>query len=352
MRYDCRGCRRSHWVGRSCGNRHCPNCQADKTQVWLAKRTAQLLPVPYFLVTFTVPEALRRTVRANQRVCYQALFDGGSQTIRELASGPRFIGTDRLGFFGALHTWGRDPMVYHPHVHFVVPGGGVSQDGSTWQAGPNNFLLPEKAASIICRAKFRDALREAGLLEGVDPEVWKQTWVVDVEAVGDGRATLKYLAPYVYRAAISNNRIEAVDESHVKYRVTPTGSRESYSRCVKGNEFLRGFLQHTLPRKFQRLRYYGFASPNSSLSLGWVRMLVWFYLGWCYVLAKRIEPELIPKPPVRCHHCGGVIRYETWLARRGHCAAANSASSVSCRLGAATHWSIIHTFTSSLLAAE
>jgi len=158
------------FLGHSSGNRHCPNCQSDKTQVWLAKRTAQLLPVPYFLVTFTVPRALRKIVRANQRDCYQALFDAGSQTLRELASGPRFIGTDRLGFFGELHTWGRDFTVYQSHVHFVVPGGGVSQDGSRWQAGPANFLLPEKAASTVCRAKFRDAIRAAGLFEETDPE--------------------------------------------------------------------------------------------------------------------------------------------------------------------------------------
>ena len=177
---------------RSCGNCHCPNCQSDKTQFWLAKRTSQLLPVPYFLVAFTVPQALREIVRANQQACYQGIFDAGSETIRELASGPRCIGTDRLGFFGALHTWGRDATVYHPHVHFVVTGGGVRQDGSQWQAGPANFLLPEKAASIVYRAKFREAMREAGLLNAIDPDVWKQNWVVNVEAVGDGRATLKY----------------------------------------------------------------------------------------------------------------------------------------------------------------
>lgn len=308
LRYDCGTCRRTHWVGRSCGNRHCPNCQSDKTHIWLAKRTAQLLPVPYFLVTFTVPEALRKIVRANGRVCYQAIFDTGSQTIRELAAGPRFVGTDRLGFFGALHTWGRDPMVYHPHVHFVVPGGGVSQDGSRWQAAPANFLLPEKAASIVYRAKFRDAMREADLFDEIDAKVWKQKWVVDVEAVGDGRATLKYLAPYVYRAAISNNRIEAVDESSVTYRVTPSDSRPSYTRPVSGREFVRSFLQHTLPRHFQRLRYYGFASPNSKLQFAWVRMLVWFYLGWCYWLARQAEPEPIVKPPVRCAECGGEMR--------------------------------------------
>ena len=104
--YQCDRCPNQHWVGRSCGNRHCPNCQNDKTQVWLAKRMAQLLPVQYFLVTFTVPQSLRMILRANQRACYKALFDCGSQTIVELASGKRFIGSDRLGFFGALHTWG------------------------------------------------------------------------------------------------------------------------------------------------------------------------------------------------------------------------------------------------------
>jgi hypothetical protein len=308
LQYDCRCCRRTHWVGRSCGNRHCPNCQSDKTQIWLAKRFAQLLPVHYFMVSFTVPEALRKIVRANQRVCYKTLFDAGSQTILKLASGKRFIGTDRLGFFGALHTWGRDPATYHPHVHFVVPGGGVSADGSHWQAGPENFLLPEKAASIVYRAKFRDAMQEAGLLDEIDSEVWEQTWGVDVEPVGDGRAALKYLAPYVYRAAITNNRIESVDESGVTYRVTPTGSKQSYSRPVSGAEFVRGFLQHTLPSNFQRLRYYGFTSPNSKLQFAWVRMLVWFYLGWCYWLGREPEPEPTVKPPVRCAECGGEMQ--------------------------------------------
>ncbi len=145
-------------------------------------------------------------------------------------------------------------------------------------------------------------------MKAAAPEVWQKPWVVDVEAVGDGRAALKYLAPYVYRVAISNNRIVAVDESSVTYRFTPTGSQQSVTRTVPGNEFVRGFLQHTLPRNFHRLRYYGFASQNSKLSMGWVRMLVWFYRGWRYLLAKHVPPEPIEKPPVRCHECGGEMR--------------------------------------------
>ncbi len=310
LHYQCDSCGRTHGVGRCCGNRHCPNCQSDKTQIWLAKRMAQLLPVPYFLVTFTVPEALRKFVRAHQRDCYQALFDTGSQTIRDLASGKRFIGTDRIGFFGALHTWGRDHAVYHPHVHFVVPGGGVSQDGSRWQACPANFLLPEKAASIVYKAKFRDAIREAGLLDemnSVASDVWQQNWGVDVEPVGNGVAALKYLAPYVHRVAISDNRIVSVDQTSVTYRFTPTGSKRCVTRNVTGNEFVRGFLQHTLPRRFQKLRYYGFASQNCKLKFAWVQMLVWFYLGWCYLLARQTIAEPPVKRPVRCFECGGTM---------------------------------------------
>lgn len=244
LRFDCDTCRRSHWVGRSCNNRHCPNCQSDKTQKWLTQRLSELLPVPYFLVTFTVPEALRKIVRAHQDVCYRALFDASSRTLRAVASGPRFIGTDRMGFFGALGhrsptgglvAWGRDFTVYNPHVHFVVPGGGVSADGSKWQACPANFLLPEKAASKVFRAKFRDAIREDGIEQAflaVDPRAWCHGWNVDVEPVGDGRAALKYLAPYVYRVAISNNRIESVDDTHVVFRYTPSGTKTPKRRST------------------------------------------------------------------------------------------------------------------------
>jgi hypothetical protein len=272
---------------------------------------AQLLPVQYFLVTFTVPQSLRMIVRANPRDCYQALFDCGSQTIVELASGKRLIGTPRLGFFGALHTWGRDFTVYNPHVHFVVPGGGVSADGSKWMACPENFLLPERAAAKIYPEKYRDAMRQAGLeqqFKSTDAKAWFGKWTVDVQPVGNGEAALKYLAPYVNPVAISNNRIVAVDEQGVTFKHTPSGTRRSVKRNVAGNEFVRGFVQHTLPSRFQRLRYYGWASQNCKLKFQWVQMLVWFYLGWCWLMKKQapIKPPVIT--PVRCKQCGGKMQ--------------------------------------------
>jgi hypothetical protein len=199
-------------------------------------------------------------------------------------------------------------------VHFVVPGGGVSQDGSTWQACPENFLLPERAAAKIYPGKFRDAMREAGLDElfkAADAKAWFGKGTVDVEPVGNGKAALKYLAPYVHRVAISNNRIQQVDQHGVTYSFTPSGEKRSKTRTVTGNEFVRGFLQHTLPSKFQKLRYYGFASPNCKLKFAWVEMLVWFYLGWCYLLAKRETVEPPAKPIVRCFECGGQMHLVT-----------------------------------------
>ena len=303
---QCDTCPKEHWFGRSCGNRHCPNCQHDKSARWLAKRMAGLLPVQYYLVTFTVPAKLRMVVRANQPACYKALFDSGAQTLVELASGDRFIGSDRMGFFGALHTWGRDFTVYNPHVHFVVPGGAVAQDGSQWMSAPENFLLPQKAAAKVYPGKFRDAMREAGLeqqFKQADAAAWFKPWTVDVQSVGNGQAALKYLAPYVNRVAISNNRIEAVDRQSVTYWFTPSGSSQSRKRTVSGNEFVRGFLQHTLPSRFQRIRYYGWASPNSKLKFQYVQMLVYFYLGWCWLMKRAEVVTEIQAPPTPCPDC-------------------------------------------------
>ena len=305
--YQCGGCGREHWVGRSCGNRHCPGCQHEKTQIWLRKQSDHLLPVHHFLVTFTVPEELRSLLRAQPKEGYNAIFAAGSETIRELLTNPKYLGTADVGFFGVLHTWGRDPTVFHPHVHFVVAGGGVSADGTKWLATRENFLFPEKCASVIYRQKFREWLRAAGLEDSVDPAVWHGWWEVNVKPVGDGQAVLKYLAPYVHRVAISDNRIEHCDERSVRFRYTPSKSKTSRTRTVTGHEFVRGFLQHVLPKGFQKVRHYGWMSSNSRRKLANVRWLVWLYRGWTYWLGSGHAPQP-DKPPcklLRCSHCGG-----------------------------------------------
>jgi hypothetical protein len=301
--YACRSCGKIHAIGRSCGNRHCPTCQHEKTEAWLEKQIDRLLPCPYFLVTFTLPAELRALARSHQRIMYAALFEASSEALRALAADPKFVGTDRLGFFGVLHTWGRT-LEYHPHVHYVVPGGGIDQLGDRWLPSRADFLVPVKALSILFRAKFRDILAREGLLDLVDPAAWRRDWVVHSQAAGDGRASLCYLAPYVFRVAIGDRRIVSCEDGKVVFTYRRVGSKRPRKMVLDAMEFLRRFLQHVLPAGFQKVRHYGFLSPNSGTSIEAVRWLVTVHNGAMFVLlAKRaVEPAAQPRP--RCPACG------------------------------------------------
>jgi hypothetical protein len=302
--YACRSCGRPHVAGRSCGDRHCPTCQRDKARIWLERQLGQLLPCPYFLVTFTLPAELRALALGHQRVVYAALFEASGEALRALAADPKFVGTDRLGFFGVLHTWGRT-LDYHPHVHYVVPGGGVSADGARWLPSRPNFLVPVEALSVVFRAKFRDLLDDKGLLDRVDPAVWRRDWVVHSQAAGDGRASLHYLAPYVFRVAIGDHRIVSCDEGRVTFTYRRVGSNRPRKMTLDASEFIRRFLQHVLPAGFQKVRHYGFLSPNSGIALEAVRWLVTIFLGTPFVLNARGAERPATTSAPRCPACGG-----------------------------------------------
>jgi hypothetical protein len=305
--YQCASCGHIHAMGRSCGNRHCPSCQRDKTQAWLQAQTDRLLPCPYFLVTFTVPAALRRWMRSHQRIAYTSLFAASSAALKVLAADPKYVGARRPGSFGVLHTWGRT-LDYHPHVHYVVPGGGRSADRSRWLPSRAQFFVPVRALSVVFRAKFRDALARAGVLTEVDPAVWAQDWVVHSQAVGDGRASLKYLAPYVFRVAISDRRIVSDDDGKVTFTSRKSGSNRWRKMTVEGPEFVRRFLQHVLPTGLQKVRHYGFMSPNSRVSLDLVRWLIALYHSLVFVLRGHLPRAAPARPPIRCPSCGGPMR--------------------------------------------
>ena len=307
--YRCDSCRRYHWVGRSCGNRHCPNCQKQKTQEWLAKQTSKLLPVQHFVVTFTVPKELRSLLRANPEVGYAAIFEAGSETIRTLLKKPKYLGSDQVGFLGVLHTWGRDPKDYHPHVHFVVPGGGVSPDGTRWLQVNRDQLFHPNPAKQLYKKLFVAAMKKAGLYAKLPSGVLKFDWVVNIKPVGNGEAILKYVAPYVYRVAISDNRISSVDDAGVTYRVKPSGKRVYQTRHLAGEAFVRAFAQHILPPGFQKVRHYGFMSSNSKLQLATVRWLVWLWKGWNYYAAMALPKATPPQPRIpKCQHCGEELK--------------------------------------------
>ena len=275
---------------------------------------AHLLPCPYFLLTFTVPGNLREFVRSHPRECYEALFQSSSETIRKLAADPKYVGSKKLGFFGVLHTWGRTED-YHPHIHYVVPGGGVSDDGTQWLPSRANFFIPVKAASMIYRAKFRDAMDAAGLLSEIPASVWSEAWVVHSQAVGDGRQALKYLAPYVYRVAISDRRIVSIEDGpdglgRVTFRYRKSGSRRWRNLPVTAEEFLRRFLQHVLPKGFHKVRHYGFLAPRNRARFGLVLWLVTLFAGLPFILYSTADADL-PDPTrskSRCPECGGPLK--------------------------------------------
>lgn len=309
--YYCQGCQRVHQVPKACGNRHCPSCQGDKARNWLAQQQARLLPCAYFMLTFTVPSQLRRFVRSHPKECYRALMVAAYQSMATLAKDPRYMGSSNIGATGVLHTWGRD-MNYHPHVHFIVPGGAISQSGTQWLPSRTNYFVSVLALSKIFRAKFKDMMQQCGLLDQIDSAVWQQEWVVNSQAVGDGRHSLRYLAPYVFRVAIGNHRIAKVelnaDETgKVTFMVKPSKQRSYRPMTVTAEEFIRRFLQHVLPRGLQKVRHFGFMHKRSKVSSSWLSMLVTVTLNMTYTLIVGAEPMAVKKPAARCPDCGGEL---------------------------------------------
>jgi Putative transposase/Transposase zinc-binding domain len=314
--YRCQCCGRMQAMGRSCGNRHCPTCQRNKAQAWLERQTDRLLPCPYFLVTFTLPAALRDVARAHQRAVYSALFEASGEALRTLAADPKYLGTNRIGFFGVLHTWGRT-LEYHPHVHYVVPGGGLSENGTDWLPSRAEFFLPVTAVSIVFRAKFRDILRREGLLDMVDPAVWSRDWVVHSQAAGDGRQSLRYLAPYVFRVAIGDHRIVSCDDGKVTFTYRRVGSNRARKMTLDAMEFLRRFLQHVLPAGFQKVRHYGFLSSGSEPSLEAVRWLITLHNGAVFTLLAMLTVPLAEPSAPQCPACGGPMSLLGFMPARG-----------------------------------
>ena len=196
--YTCPACNEVLYSYHSCRNRHCPQCQHNAAQEWFKQQQEMLLPVPYFLVTFTLPSALRDIARSNQQIIYTLLFRTSAEALQQLAQDPRFVG-GQIGMMSVLQTWTRD-LLYHPHLHVLVPGGGLAVDGQTWLSSRKNFFVHAEPLSILFRAKFRDALKQTDLYDLVPLETWSLDWVVDCRPVGNGEAALRYLVPYIFRA--------------------------------------------------------------------------------------------------------------------------------------------------------
>lgn len=260
--FFCPNCRKEHYSYHSCKNRHCPKCQCEENQAWLDRQKDLMLPVKYFMVTFTIPAQLRPLARSHQKLIYNILFAASAAALQKLAADPRFIG-GRIGMLGVLQTWTRQ-MNFHPHIHFLIPAGAISYENGQWIEPPvKDFLVPVRALSTIFRAKFRDALAQSSTFAKLPARIWKDDWIVHAQAVGDGEAALTYLARYLKAIAISNHRICRLHQGRVTFSYTEAKSRRKMKMTVTAEEFIRRFLQHVLPHRFVKVRYYGFLAPNN-----------------------------------------------------------------------------------------
>ena len=290
----CTDCGQYEWHPCPCGHRSCPKCQNHDTTRWLERQREKLLPVPYFLVTFTLPAELRSLAWNHQREVYDAMFRAASQTIKEFARNDKHLGVE-IGFTVFLQSHSRR-MTYHPHLHVVVPAGGVAIGTNQWKQSPGDYLFHQSSMASVFRGKLFRELGKRGL---EIPSNVPEKWVVDCRHVGRGETALEYLSRYLYRGVISEANILFEKDGLVTFRYTDWQSKVSRTETLSGVEFLRRILQHVLPRGFHRVRDYGLLHHSARKKLRLAQYLL-------RVTIRPTPPAQRPCPV--CSACGGVMK--------------------------------------------
>jgi hypothetical protein len=340
----CEACDHVEIAYNSCRNRHCPKCQGQTARAWLAERQADLLPVPYYHVVFTLPAPVAAIAFQNKAVVYDLLFRTAADTLLTIAADPKHLGA-RIGLTAVLHTWG-SALTHHPHVHIVVPGGGLAPDGARWIACRPGFFLPVRVLSRLFRRLFLDRLAAAhgagrlafhGELAALaDPAALaahlaplrRSEWVVYAKRPFAGpEAVLAYLSRYTHRVAIANSRLLALDERGVTFRWKDYRAREGAkgrewikSMSLSADEFIRRFLLHVLPDGFHRIRHYGlFAGGTRAAHIARIRSL----LGPAPPTDRADPQPTHDEPPApACPCCGGrlviIERFRAGMHPRAH----------------------------------
>ena len=321
----CSACARPQIAYNSCRNRHCPKCQASAAQRWLEAREADLLPVDYYHVVFTLPAPISAIAYTNKEILYGLLFDLAAETLRTIAADPKHLGA-RIGTTLVLHTWG-SALTHHPHVHGIVPGGGLAPDADRWVPCKPGFFLPVRVLSRLFRRRFLEELSAAhgrGQLrffgehaDLADPTIFADwlaplrqcEWVVYAKRPFAGpKAVLAYLSRYTHRVAIANSRLLALDERGVTFRwkdYRAKGRTRQKTMCLSTTEFMRRFLLHVLPKGLHRIRHYGLlANPKRKQNINVARALL-------QVPAPPVPADVVPaaaksaaRPTFLCRHCG------------------------------------------------
>jgi Putative transposase/Transposase zinc-binding domain len=331
----CEDCAHTRIAYNSCRNRHCPKCQGVAAKQWLAEREADLLPVPYYHVVFTLPTPISDIAYQNKAVIYDLLFKAAAETLITIAADPKHLGA-RIGLTSVLHTWG-SAMTHHPHLHIIVPGGGIAPDGQHWISCRPSFFLPVRVLSRLFRRLFLEKLiaaHEAGRLKFFGNHATlvkrdafttylasarKAEWVVYAKKpFGGPEAVLAYLSRYTHRVAISNSRLIALDHKGVTFKwkdYRAEGRARQKTMTLATNEFIRRFLIHVLPRGFHRIRHYGlFAHSTRADNIARVRKLLAVSARPSHPKAAEApddkEPRTLSQP---CPYCGGrMIIIETF----------------------------------------
>lgn len=293
--YRC-ACGREHFAYHSCNHRACPRCGQDDAALWLERQRRRLLPVPYFLVTLTVPEELRESIRTAPQSWYGALLKEGAAAVQDLAAQPKHLGAE-LGITALLQTWTRD-LRYHPHVHLLVPGGGLTKNQLRWlRVKDPEFFLPQVKLAARFKGRLKAWLQQEHPegFPAVPARVWWRRWVADIQPVGSGEAALRYLARYLCQPPLHDTQIKRWDARAVTfgYRANDGAPRET---TVNGQEFVRRLLQHVLPRGFQRVRHYGWLGAAARAK----RERIGALLDW--QTPTPVPP--VPVPPPTCPGCG------------------------------------------------
>lgn len=292
MRTQCTDCTQTEHRPHSCGHRNCPQCLHHCTSLWLDRQMTKLLPCTYFMVTFTLPAELRPVARRYPAVVYNAIMDCAASTLKTFAGNDRRIGS-RIGMTAILHTHSRSKE-YHPHVHVVMPNGGVTENRRQWQTKPGKYLFNGRTLATVFRARVLDQLAQQGhRLTNVPTK-----WVVHCKRVGSGLPALKYLSRYLYRGVMPEKDILYERDGCITFQYWDN-QRHRQTRTVPVDRFIRLVLQHVLPKGFRRVREYGFLNGNARTTLKKVQ--------WALQVVIPKQPER-PRPDWRCPHCGGVMK--------------------------------------------
>jgi hypothetical protein len=299
--HRCADCGSDHYAYHSCNHRACPRCGGREQEQWSARQQARLLPVPYFMLTFTVPESLRVFFRRYERIAYTTLFAAASGAVKDLFADPKHFGGD-CGFIAVLHTWTRQ-MQFHPHLHLVVPAVALSPEGcEVIEAKNPEYLLPHALLAMRYRDRFLTHLRDKhpGLVSQLDPSLGQTKWNLNVQAVGRGRSALRYLAAYVAKSAFSDRRLAGYDEQgRVRLWWTHSDTGKRQLMALEPCELIRRWLQHALPKGFTRVRHYGFLSGAARDAYRRLR----FLLG-----CARVQVILPEETPMCCPRCEGPMQ--------------------------------------------